>query len=296
MLEQRQMPKTKTRESTLSARRRAIERVVDAMRHRLAEPMALRQMARIALMSPYHFNRVFHAMTGIPPRRFLTALRIEAAKTLLLKTGMSVTSVCFEVGYESLGSFITRFSQQVGASPRALRRLARDLANQPILREWFPRTNSPDDTGHREAGAVRGRVVSDGIPTGMVFVGLFAENAPHGQPIQCSCRRGPGEFSLGPVPDGQWYLFAASFPEATGSADYLLPDACELGVAKGLGPVRVVDGSCDTWCELTLRRVRPTDPPILVALSSSLALEPRHAGLEQGQSSFEPSTHLVGNF
>ena len=294
MLEQLQMPKT--RELTLSARRRAIERVVDAMRQRLGEPMALQQMARIALMSPYHFNRVFHAMTGIPPCRFLTALRIEAAKRLLLRTRMSVTSVCFEVGYESLGSFITRFSQQVGTSPRALRRLAWDSANQPVLRDWFLGTNDSENPGYREGGAVRGQVVSsDGVPTGMVFVGLFAENAPHGQPIRCSCRRGPGEFSLGPVPDGEWYLFAASFPEATGSSDYLLPDACELGVAKGLGPVRVSDGCCDTWFELTLRRVRPTDPPILVALSSSLAREHRCAGLERGLSSFEPSEHLVGN-
>jgi AraC-like DNA-binding protein len=285
MLEQRQMPKT--RETTLSVRQRGIERAVDAMRQRLGEPMALSQMARIALMSPFHFNRVFHAMTGIPPCRFLTALRIEAAKKLLLKTRMSVTSVCFEVGYESLGSFITRFSQQVGASPRTLRRLARDSADQPMLKEWPPMTDDSDDPARRGAGSVRGTVVSDGAPMGMVFIGLFAENAPHGTPIRCSCRRGPGKFSLGPVPDGQWYLFAASFPEATGSAAYLLPDDCELGVAKGLGPVRVVGGWCDTSCELTLRQARPTDPPILVALSSSLAREPRRAGLERGRPTSE---------
>lgn len=280
MLVQRQMPKM--RESTLSVRRRGIERVVDAMRQRLGEPMALRQMARIALMSPYHFNRVFHAMTGIPPGRFRTALRIEAAKRLLLKTGMSVTSVCFEAGYESLGSFITRFSQQVGVSPRALRRLAQSSANQPVLREWFPGTNGPGDSGHCESGAVRGQVLSsDGVPTGMVFVGLFAENAPHGKPVQCCCLRGPGEFSLGPVPDGQWHLFAASFPEATGSADYLLPDPREMGVARGVSPVRVAGGRCDAWCELMLRQVRPTDPPILVALCSYLTPESLCAGLDR---------------
>jgi hypothetical protein len=130
---------------------------------------------------------------------------------------------------------------------------------------------------------------------GMVFIGLFAENAPHGKPIQCCSRRGAGEFSLGPVPDGQWHLFAASFPEATGSADYLLPDARELGVAKGLGPVRVAGGRCETYCELTLRRLLATDPPILVALSTSLAREPRCAGLKRGRPSSDPLECPVGN-
>jgi AraC-like DNA-binding protein len=255
-----------TRDSTLAARWRAIERVVDTIQHRLDEPMTLRQMARIALMSPYHFNRVFRGMTGLPPRRFLTALRIEAAKRLLLQTDMSVTSVCFEVGYESLGSFITRFSQQVGTSPRALRQLARETTTWVAPGAASTASDHPGWPGHADEEGVRGRIVAAEDRPGFVFFGLFAGDAPHGRPIRCGCRRGPGEFVLNPVPDGRWHLFAASFPDTTGLTKYLLPDMGETFVAEGAEPVCVVEGRCDTWCELTLRRARPTDPPILAAL------------------------------
>jgi AraC family transcriptional regulator len=261
------------RDSTLTARRRAIERVVDTMQRRLSEPMTLREMARVALMSPYHFNRMFRAMTRVPPCRFLTALRIEAAKRLLLETDMSVTSICFEVGYESLGSFITRFSQQVGASPRALRRLAGEAAARANRGETDAESGCPGRPERVDESAVRGRIVAAEDHPGLVFFGLFAEDAPHGRPIRCGYRQGPGEFSLSPVPDGQWHLFAVSFPDAINPTEYLLPDMREMFVAEGPVPIRVAGGCCDEWSELILHRAQLTDPPILVALTPFLTRE-----------------------
>jgi AraC-like DNA-binding protein len=284
----------KTRDSTVAARRRAVERVVHAMHQRLSEPMTLREMSRIALMSPYHFNRVFHVMTGVSPRLFRTALRIEAAKRLLLETHLSVTSICFEVGYESLGSFITRFSQQVGVSPRVLRRMAREAMARAVSGATDGEIDGPEWPLNADGCMVQGRIVAAEDRPGLVFFGLFLEDAPHGRPVRCGCRRGLGEFSLGPVPDGQWHLFAASFPCTHDSTAHLLPDMRDLLVAQLPEPVRVVGGACDTPCELILRPARPTDPPILVALTQSFPhgnqplggrarrrADPRHTSVQQ---------------
>jgi AraC-like DNA-binding protein len=62
---------------------------------------------------------------GETPHEFLTRIRIEEAKKLLLLDQHSVTEVCFEVGYESLGSFSSRFRLLTGLSPVAFRREAR---------------------------------------------------------------------------------------------------------------------------------------------------------------------------
>jgi transcriptional regulator GlxA family with amidase domain len=103
-----------TPSGTTDLHRIAAERVVREMRQRLGDSLTLDEMAEIAMMSPYHFNRVFRRLTGIPPSQFLGALRLEAAKRLLLTSERSVTEICFEVGYNSLGTFTTRFNQLVG--------------------------------------------------------------------------------------------------------------------------------------------------------------------------------------
>src|SRR4051794_38758462 len=104
----------------------AVDRVIAEMHDRLDRPFALDEMARIAFLSPFYFNRVFRQQTGVPPRRFHTALRVESAKRLLMTTDRSVTEICLEVGYQSLGTFTTHFRELVGVSPRELRRLAAD--------------------------------------------------------------------------------------------------------------------------------------------------------------------------
>src|SRR5436190_3206023 len=107
-----------TRNSTRFYHREAIDQVIRTMRTRLHEPLSLEDMADIACLSPYYFNRVFHQVIGIPPGEFLATLRLESAKHLLLTTSLSITDICFEVGYAGLGSFTTRFTQLVGVPPR----------------------------------------------------------------------------------------------------------------------------------------------------------------------------------
>jgi AraC-like DNA-binding protein len=85
--------------------------------------VTLQDVAREACLSPFHLNRLFTRTFGETPHEFLTRTRIEEAKKLA--DSHSVTDVCFEVGYESLGSFSMRFRSLAGASPQAFRREAR---------------------------------------------------------------------------------------------------------------------------------------------------------------------------
>src|SRR5215510_15239570 len=112
------------REDTLAAHRRAVERVITSARERLCEPISLHDMSRVAYLSAFHFNRVFHQITGLPPAKFISAMRLDEAKRLLLNSNLSITDICFEVGYNSLSTFTRRFTERVGLGPRVFRYLA----------------------------------------------------------------------------------------------------------------------------------------------------------------------------
>jgi len=85
------------------------------------QPLTLDEMAQIACLSPSHFLRSFRQAFGQTPHQFLTTLRLERARFLLQQTELPVTEICLAVGFESLGSFSTRFRRQFGVSPSHLR-------------------------------------------------------------------------------------------------------------------------------------------------------------------------------
>lgn len=87
--------------------------------------VTLEDAAREACLSPFHFNRVFARTFGETPHEFVTRRRIDDAKKLLLAGNQSVTDICFDLGYESLGSFSSKFRLLTGLSPAAFRREAR---------------------------------------------------------------------------------------------------------------------------------------------------------------------------
>ena len=81
----------------------------------------LDQLSDVAVVSKYHFARSFGAVYGEAPVRYLTRRRIERAQDLLRSANLTVTEVCMLVGFASLGSFSSRFTQLVGESPTAYR-------------------------------------------------------------------------------------------------------------------------------------------------------------------------------
>jgi AraC-like DNA-binding protein len=88
-------------------------------------------VAREVEMSPFHFIRQFHSVFGVTPHQFRTARRLEQARLLLARGEHSVTDVCMELGFSSLGSFSALFARKVGESPSAYQRRMRTLVSMP---------------------------------------------------------------------------------------------------------------------------------------------------------------------
>ncbi len=94
----------------------------DLMDRHFAEPLDLDAMARAAGFSRYHFARTFRTAYGETPAAYLSRRRVERAMDLLRSANLTVTEICMLVGFSSLGSFSSRFSELVGCSPSAYRR------------------------------------------------------------------------------------------------------------------------------------------------------------------------------
>jgi AraC-like DNA-binding protein len=101
-----------------------LRRVRDRIDRDYAQPLDVEALARGVHLSAGHLSRLFRGAYGESPYSYLMTRRIERAMTLLRRGDLSVTDVCFAVGCSSLGTFSTRFSELVGLSPSAYRRLA----------------------------------------------------------------------------------------------------------------------------------------------------------------------------
>jgi AraC-like DNA-binding protein len=113
----------------------------DLMDRRFADPLDLDQMASEAGFSKFHFARTFKEAYGETPANYLTRRRVERAKDLLRSANLTVTEVCMVVGFSSLGSFSSRFSELVGMSPSAFQRAAAARGGPPpipgcFMMEW----------------------------------------------------------------------------------------------------------------------------------------------------------------
>ena len=100
---------------------RRLLRARDAMDRAYAEPLDIRAVAAVAHVSPAHFIRSFGAVFGETPHRYLQRRRVERSMFLLRETDRSVTDICLDVGFSSLGTFSRTFREIVGETPSAYR-------------------------------------------------------------------------------------------------------------------------------------------------------------------------------
>jgi AraC-like DNA-binding protein len=103
----------------------------DLLREQREPSPSIADLARQVQISPFHFIRQFEALFGVTPHQFRIQTRLDAAKHLLATGHYSVTDVCMEVGFSSLGSFSALFAQRVGEPPSAYRRRIRALVQVP---------------------------------------------------------------------------------------------------------------------------------------------------------------------
>jgi AraC family transcriptional regulator len=234
----------------------SIEKSIVLMKQYPGEEISINDLARAASLSKFHFCRLFRRVTGITPGRFLSAIRLEEAKRLLTTTGASVTEISFAVGYNSLGTFTSRFTRSVGFTPTAFRRQATRSGDV-----WNLLEREPQDG----CGTVSGEVTSEQEFTGRIIVGLFEGPIPEGWPQHCSTLRSTGPWRIDNIPPGEWYVAACGLPDAGGGHTDPGLDADRMLVARPK-PITIGEGSLVTTLDLPLRRLRMTDPPVLVAL------------------------------
>ncbi|GLY00476.1 MULTISPECIES: helix-turn-helix transcriptional regulator [Actinoplanes] len=230
----------------------AVLRAIGAMRERMGEQLTVDDLARAAMFSKFHFTRIFQRVTGVSPARFLSALRLQRAKDLLVSTSMNVADISVHVGYNSVGTFSSRFSRSVGMSPTTFRRHSGYASViHPDAHRRSPRPSTARLTAH-----VR---LAEPDDQATFFVGMFADRIPEGRPVRCAVLSRPGRLTFDNAPLGTWWLLAQSV-----SGDPALPDGGAVSVATW-GPFTVYPDAV-VAADIVLRPSRVLDPPVLLAL------------------------------
>jgi AraC family transcriptional regulator len=116
-----------------------IQRVVGFLSHQVGNNPSLDVLADVAAISPFHFHRVYRAITGETPSGTLRRLRLAKACSLLQDTAQPVTQIAFDVGYDSSQSFGRAFRSATGYSaseirkdPTALSRVLKKLSSPRV--------------------------------------------------------------------------------------------------------------------------------------------------------------------
>lgn len=99
-----------------------LRRARDHADRHFAGQLDVEELASVATLSKWHFHRLFADTYGVTPAAYLSERRIERAQDLLRSTNLSVTEVCYAVGFASLGSFSSRFRHVIGEAPSEFQR------------------------------------------------------------------------------------------------------------------------------------------------------------------------------
>jgi AraC family transcriptional regulator len=235
----------------------AIQHAISMMWDRYSDPLSLDEIADSAIMSKFYFSRTFRSMTGTSPGRFLSAIRLFKAKHLLLQTSLSVTHIAYMVGYNSLGTFTSRFSRSVGSSPGAYR------AKSQAGGHGLVGKTRPEQAGR--TGEVAGSLVAPQaeyhIPT-RTYVGLFASPMIEGRPVACDVVDGSGDYTLCGVPSGTWHVRAVTVDTLEVDPRPWVRRPRFLGV----GDVTMRQDGSSVKQDIDLRKATLLDLPILLAL------------------------------
>lgn len=93
-----------------------IDRVCDFIRTRYAQDLSLKQLSRAACLSPFYFQRLFLAKTGVSPHDYLVQTRIKKALELFSE-GYSIANVSYDTGFVDQSHFTRSFSRAMGITP-----------------------------------------------------------------------------------------------------------------------------------------------------------------------------------
>ena len=248
------------RSNTVEAYTASVERVIRHMKAHLDEPLDLDQLARIAAISKFHLVRVFDELTGTTPGHFLSCLRMQRAKELMLTSDTSITAICMEVGYSSLGSFSTTFGALVGVSPQEFRTLPKRLNPLQFAQAvWHFLASAQPAAEPPLSGIVEGPAK----PRGFTFVGAFTEGVPQGVPFSGTVLLKPGAFCIQRPELPEFHLLAAFIPLTAELTTIVCTLPVGLVASQRVQNTTLGEGGRP---HLRLRPLRLTDPPIVLAL------------------------------
>lgn len=253
---------------------KSVQQAISFMYARHSEQITLDDLAAETFFSPFHFSRLFSKETGVPPGRYLTAIRLFEAKRLLTTTTLNVADIVTTVGYSSVGTFTTRFTRATGLSPTRYRspeagcllaavgpgfhRLPTEETARAAKQE------SPPVTG--PTGSLTGTLeLPPGVRPATVLVGVFDSRIPQGEPVACQlwAGTGPPSLAVANVPPGRWAVLAV----AGCAAGATTPGGVIIGFSDRMV---TVSAGRTSRVDVRLRRPHPTDPPIAMMVAPPL--------------------------
>ncbi|MFD9894014.1 helix-turn-helix transcriptional regulator [Amycolatopsis sp. NPDC059027] len=243
---------------------------ISSMQARYFEPITLTDLASEVFVSPFHFSRVFARATGVTPGRFLTAVRLFEAKRLLLTTSLTVSDIVCSVGYSSVGTFTSRFTQAVGMTPTQYRdpEVGEVLVAVAPHFQRLPSLHTLRDTGYNcsslrvGTGVITARIeMPKGAAPADVLVGVFADDIPQSSPVAFGgmAGAGSGEVTIPGVPEGEWTVLAvAAHAPGTPGTTFSVGTLASRVTVGCHGRVRAT---------FAMREPRPIEPPFAVTLA-----------------------------
>ncbi|WP_394846895.1 GlxA family transcriptional regulator [Pendulispora brunnea] len=105
-----------------------IQNVLTYAKRNLRAPLSVRQLAKVAHLSPRQFSRAFRAETGRPPAKAIEDLRVEAARIMMERGQDSIDMVARESGFTGREHMRRAFLRAFGQPPQAIRRNTRGEA------------------------------------------------------------------------------------------------------------------------------------------------------------------------
>lgn len=159
----------------------ATELAIQYMKEHLDEEVTSEQLAHLVGYSSYHFTRIFKKVTGISPRQYLSAMRMESSKQALLKQPSLIMKIMLSIGFRSAGSFHHRFKQFVGLSPKKFAATSSELASHMNQYEHKPLTSDTQPSSPRMC--IHCQLETPPDFRGLLFVGLFPRPIPDQKPI-----------------------------------------------------------------------------------------------------------------
>lgn len=117
--------------------KKRINKAIDYINSNLNKTITLSELASESYFSPYHFHRIFTAVTGETVNDFINRVRIEKSMKLLKYSKDSISDIAYNCGYSSPSTFSRAFKQYLEMSPSNYRK-SRKIQNSKIRKELFP--------------------------------------------------------------------------------------------------------------------------------------------------------------